>query len=326
MMKQSLWRPEIVFTVQPTFFAAPVGLFAAWLAGAYSWLHVQDFEVDAAFELGFLRANGRLHSLALRWETRITRRFSRVSSISNRMIERMGDRRRGERAPVLFPNWGDIEAIRPALPQADNRLREELGLQKKTILLYSGNMGAKQGLGMLLPLVKALAEDDRVHFIFCGEGPYRPQMERMVADCDNVTMLPLQPVARLGELLNAADIHLLPQLRGAADLVMPSKLCDMLASGRPVLAIAGTGTQLAQVVEGCGLAVPDGDPAALVAAAKQLIYNPEIRQRMGFRAREYAVKYLGKEQVLRRFEREVLAMLRPAVIEPEAQLARTYRG
>lgn len=59
MLRETFWEPEIVFTVEPTFFCAPLALFIAKSAGAAAWLHVQDFEVDAAFELGLLPARVR---------------------------------------------------------------------------------------------------------------------------------------------------------------------------------------------------------------------------------------------------------------------------
>jgi len=98
---------------------------------------------------------------------------------------------------------------------------------------------------------------------------------------------------------------LLPQRAGAADLVMPSKLTGMLSSGRPVIATADHGTQVAQVVEGCGLVVPAENAPALHAAVQQLIDDEALRQRLGVAAREYAVEHLGKEQVLLQFERNL---------------------
>ena len=68
----------------------------------------------------------------------------------------------------------------------------------------------------------------------------------------NVRFLDLQPNDRLNDLLGLADIHLLPQRSGAADLVMPSKLTGMLASGRAILATASPETQLSYALEGCG--------------------------------------------------------------------------
>ena len=137
---------------------------------------------------------------------------------------------------ILFPNWGDVETVRPAQPGAANHFRKVLSLDGKIVLLYSGNMGAKQGLEVLAPLAESFEHDWRVHFVFCGDGAFRPQLEKLVARRKNVTMLPLQSTDRLNDLLNAADIHLLPQSKGAADLVMPSKLNGILSSGRPVIA------------------------------------------------------------------------------------------
>ncbi len=191
-----------------------------------------------------------------------------------------------------------------------NSFRRELGLEGKIIVLYSGNMGAKQGLELLAPLAEAFENDARVHFLFCGDGAFRPQLETLVAHRPNVTLLPLQPFARLNDLLNAADIHLLPQRAGAADLVMPSKLTGMLSSGRPVIATADPGTQVAHVVEGCGLVVPAEEASALHAAVQRLIDDEPLRQQLGEAARRYAVEHLGKQQVLEEFERNLKALLR----------------
>ncbi len=305
MLCEIFWQPQIVFTVEPTFFGAPLALLVAQTSGAASWLHVQDFEVDAAFDLGLLPAEGLVHDFALGLEEFFTQAFTRVSSISQKMVERALVKGVPVARTILFPNWVDVNAIHPQPRDAANSFRRELGLEDKIILLYSGNMGAKQGLELLAPLARTFEDDPRVHFLFCGDGAFRPQLETLVAHLPNVTLLPLQPFARLNDLLNAADIHLLPQRAGAADLVMPSKLTGMLSSGRPVVATADHGTQVAQVVEGCGLVVPAEDAPALHAAVQQLIDDEPLRERLGAAAREYAVEHLGKEQVLLQFERNL---------------------
>jgi colanic acid biosynthesis glycosyl transferase WcaI len=325
MMREMFRQPQVVFTVEPTFFGAPLALFVGKTIGAACWLHVQDFEVDAAFDLGLLPAEGPIHDLALRLESYFTDAFDRVSSISAKMVERSCAKGvRAERA-VLFPNWVDVDAIRPLSLEANrqNPILSELishlpDLENKIIVLYSGNMGAKQGLELLAPLAEAFASDPRVHFIYCGDGAYRPQLEIDVAHCANVTLLPLQPFDRLNDLLNAADIHLLPQRAGAADLVMPSRLTGMLASGRPVIATADPGTQVALVVEGRGLAVPAEDTEALHAAVSHLVEDEELRLSLGRAAREYAVQYLGKQQVLERFELNLKALVYGGDAEPES--------
>lgn len=315
MLRQAFWQPHIVFTVEPTFFCAPVALLAAQAAGAASWLHVQDFEVDAAFDLGLLPARGPVHAFALELEKLFTLTFTRVSSISHNMVERALSKGVEPGSAVLFPNWVDVDAIHPQPPNAPNSFRRQLGLEGKIVLLYSGNMGAKQGLELLAPLAASFEQDPRVHFLFCGDGAFRPQLEALVAGHANVTLLPLQPFDRLNDLLNAADIHLLPQRAGAADLVMPSKLTGILSSGRPVIATADTGTQVARVVSGdspqqaCGLVVPAEEASALHAAVEQLIEDKSLRQRLGANARAYAVEHLGKQQVLEQFERDLQVLV-----------------
>ena len=319
MVRQIFWRPDAVFTVEPTFFGAPVALGVALLAGAKSWLHVQDFEIDAAFDLGLLPARGPVHGLALWLESLFTRAFHRVSSISGMMVNRTEQKGVPPARAVLFPNWVDVDAVYPLGEGAGaNEFRRVLELEGKVIVLYSGNMGNKQGLELLAPLARAFAPggayaDARVHFLFCGDGAFRPSLEGMVGGLENVTLLGLQPMSELNELLNAADIHLLPQRAGAADLVMPSKLTGMLSSGKAVLATADPGTQVARVVahpqRPCGIVVPAEDAEALYAALAGMVADEDLRCGLGKAGREYAVRFLGREEVLTRFEQDLLAMV-----------------
>ena len=319
VMLAELFRgPEVVFTVEPTFMGAPLALLIARIAGIPAWLHVQDFEVDAAFDLGLLPAKGVVHDIALWLERAFTIPFDRVSTISIKMMERANAKGVPPGHIVLFPNWVDVDFIHPlrADENASNPVRRELagmipGLDEKIVFLYSGNMGAKQGLELLPELARSFQSDSRVHFILCGAGAFRPRLEELSVGMTNITLLPLQPLERLNYLLNAADVHLLPQRAGAADLVMPSRLTGMLASGRPVIATADEGTQVARVVAGStperarGIVVPAEHPEALRVAAATLIGDSEFRHRLGRNARDYAVRNLGKEQVLTRFEQSL---------------------
>lgn len=308
MLRLTCWRPDVVLTVEPAFTCAPVALAAGLLAGARTWLHVQDFEVDAAFDLGLLPAGGAIQRLALAGEQWIMLHFSRASTISPRMAERLLQKGIEPSRVVQFPNWVDIESIHPM--SEPNTLRQELGIgSDQLVLLYSGNMGAKQGLDILPELAARFHGHRRLHFVFCGDGAYRHQLEQAVAESENVSFLPLQPVARLNELLNAADIHLLPQRAGAADLMMPSKLTGMLASGRPVIATAAQGTQIAHAVEGRGIVVEPGDAEAMAGAVELLVGNDELRLRMGYAARVFAEKELARDGILRRFEAALKAVV-----------------
>ena len=294
------WRPELILMTEPTLAAAPAVLLAAHLFNARTLLHVQDFEIDAAFELGIVRS-ARTRRVATQIERRLTAGFSHVSTISPRMLERLAEKGVDPACTLLLPNWADIDRIRP---DVDGTLvRRRLNLDAKTVLaLYSGNIGRKQGIGTLIEAARLLDGDPDIRLVICGDGAGRPDIEQYAAGMPNVTFLPLQPEAALPALLAAADIHLLPQRANAADLVMPSKLGNMLASGRPVIAGANPGTQLFEAIQDCGIAVPPEDAEALANALRQLSANPECRQALGQAARQRAEDEWGQETIMLKLE------------------------
>jgi colanic acid biosynthesis glycosyl transferase WcaI len=299
-----LWRPDAVLAIEPTMLCAPAAWLLARVSGAKAWLHVQDFEFDAALSLGMLPA--KLAAPVRSFERTIMGRFDRVSSISDSMVELLLAKGVKRERALLFPNWVDCTEIHPL--GGPSRLRAELGIAPRAcVALYSGNMGEKQGLELAIDAARSLAGVRDLVFLFCGNGSSRPRLEARAAGLPNVRWLALQPAARLNALLNAADIHLLPQRADAADLVMPSKLTGMLASGRPIVATAHPATQLARVVETCGVATPPGDVRAFASAVYELQRHPIARHALGAAARCYAEQNLHKEAVLGKFERALLS-------------------
>ncbi len=298
MLWQALtWRPHVVMVIEPPLLCAPGARLAAWLCGARSWLHVQDFEVDAAFDLGLVKG-GWLRSRALAAEKWLMRSFDHVSSISPRMLRKLRDKEVEGRRIGFFPNWVDTAEIRPLAD--DNALRSELAIPTGTaVLLYSGNLGEKQGLELLVTVARDFAASEKdVLFLICGDGVAKERVMKAAAGLDNIRFLPLQPSSRFNELLNLAAVHLLPQRADAEDLVMPSKLTAMLASGRPVVASARAGSDVAQAATAGGLVVPPGDAAAFGTALRQLLGDAALRGSLGRSGRTYAVAHWDRHSVI----------------------------
>lgn len=296
MLWQSRWRPDVVMTIAPALLCAPNGAFVAALCGAKSWLHIQDFEVDVAFQMGLLKGK-RLQSLVQGMERWLLRRFDVVSSISARMVERLLQKGVLPAKARFFPNWVDVAHVFPL--KAPSPYRAELEIAPGTkVVLFSGTLGGKQGLMVIPVAARLLAHRGDIVFVVCGDGAMKPQLEEAAGQLPNLLLLPLQPFARLRDLLGLADIHLLPQSPEAEDLVLPSKLTGMLASGRPVIATCRTETEIAMVVGQCGLVVPPGDGAALAEAIERLADDENERSLLGQKARQYAQENLSKEAVL----------------------------
>lgn len=299
-------RPKIVMAIAPGLLAAPVALIAARIAGARSWLHIQDFEVEAALETGLLKRDGLAARLALRFEQAILRRFDICSTISPAMCAKLESKGVAPARVVQFRNWADIDTVRPTTTPSP--YRNEWSIRQPHIALYSGNIANKQGIEIIVAAARRLRHRTDLLFLICGEGSYLGTLRALADGLPNIRFEALQPKARLGELLSLATVHLLPQLAGAADLVLPSKLTNMLASGRPVIATASPGTDLAAEIADCGLATLPGDDAAFAAAIESLIDSPELCATLGQAGRRRAEERWAKTAILDQLDRVMQAL------------------
>ena len=291
-------RPDVVVCVEPTLLAAPAALAAAKLAGAKTVLHVQDLEIDAAFAVGHLKWR-LLHRLARSLERFVLKRFNKVITISGRMRAGLLDKGVAQEKCAIVRNWIDTRFIFP-LNASDNAYRAELGLgPEKFVVLYAGHLGVKQALGFIVSAARRLVDHKEIAFVLAGEGPERARLMDEAAGLPNVTFLPLQPAERLNELLNMADLHVLPQAKAAEDLVLPSKLGGMLASGRPVIAMADPGTELALVLEKAAIVVPAGSVEGLAEGILNAAHS-DLKDQVA--AGSVVAESLDARQVLRSFE------------------------
>jgi len=298
---------DVVGAIAPTLAGAPLALALARAHGAKTWLHVQDLEIEAALKLEIV-TNRRLVAAAQRAERGLLRRFDLVSTISPNMERALESKGVAASRLRLCPNWIDTTQV---FPLADtSELRREFGLdESRPVVLYAGSMGAKQGLEAVVDAARQLASrsDRGPLFLFVGAGPSAAGLEERAKGLANVQFLPLQPVARFNRLLNFADIHILPQRRGVADLVMPSKLGAMLAVGKPVIATTPAASQIALTIGDAGIVVPPEEPAALAAAIAVLCEDEARRRHMGQAALRVAAS-MTIDATLAAFERELIAL------------------
>lgn len=318
LLGQLGWRPQVVITVAPAFFCAPGTLLFTALSGqrTKTWLHIQDFELDAAFELGLLKGK-LLRRLAERWERSTLQRFARVSTISEAMKRHAISKGVTPSKAILLPNWVDLGAITPQSDEqrASNPYRQELGIQaNQLVLLYSGSMNKKQGLELLVEVIHQLADLPDVMWLLAGEGPSRADLKAATVGMPNVRILSLQPAERLNDWLNLADVHLLPQKAGAADLVLPSKLLGILASGRPLVASSPENSELGELARLAGVRVEPQDGKSFATALRRLLADRTLRKQLGQKGRQLAEQRYGRDAVLARLERELvgLAEMKPS--------------
>ena len=300
LLKHIFWKPDVIMVVEPTFFCVPFALIASKLCGAKSWLHIQDFEIDACFKMGFLPTEG-LSPLVKRIERAIMKRFDRISTISNKMLEKVFENGDLSEKLIGFPNWVDLEKICPLSECAF--FRKDWGVNEDVVVvLYSGNMGEKQGLEIIIEIARLLPGNEDILFVLCGTGAAKHRLTHMAGGMKNIRFMPLQPLDQFNKLLNTADIHLLPQRDDAADIVMPSKLTGILACGGIVIATSRAGTELADVVQEAGGIICDsGDSFRIAETIKRIASDRLLQAEIRIKARNYAETHLSRDVILTDF-------------------------
>src|SRR3546814_840142 len=184
-------------------------------------------------------------------------------------------------------------------------LCERWSSAKPHVALYSGSIARKQGIETVLDAARELHHRKDLTFVICGNGPTRNELEVLANDLENVKFQDLQPADQLNDLLNLATVHLLPQKLEAADLVLPSKLANMLASGRPVVAGVQAGRGLAREVEGAGLICEPEDGKSMAAAIERLIDERELYESTSAAARKMAEARWSCDAIIAAAELEI---------------------
>jgi colanic acid biosynthesis glycosyl transferase WcaI len=220
-------------------------------------------------------------------EVYILNRMSAVAVLTESMSESL--KRAGVSSPIF------VEPLWPTISMKDATAEED-----ENLLLYSGNLGAKQGVESLAWVAADLStRAPHVRLMIRGDGSAR---DRLVELCrseriDNVTFGDFVPESGLASSLREAAVHLVTQLPQGGDAAIPSKILNILAVGRPIVAMADPGSgvwDLAQEVSAIRC-VPPGDAAAMAAEIVQILSNRRLREDMGQAAAEYAQEHRSRD-------------------------------
>jgi colanic acid biosynthesis glycosyl transferase WcaI len=172
-------------------------------------------------------------------------------------------------------------------------------------LLYSGNLGRKQGLEQLVDLAEVLARRaPQVRMVIRGDGAMRESLTEDVGrrGLANVGFSPLAPKAQLSSALAEGDVHLVPQVASGGDFAVPSKVFAIMAAARPFVATAEPDSPLGRLAQASGAFVctPPQAPDAFADAVLGLLDDAPRREAMGRQGRAYVEREVDTDVVMRR--------------------------
>jgi glycosyltransferase involved in cell wall biosynthesis len=263
--------------------------------------YLQDLHPEIGLTLGYLRP-GALVTL-LKIATQIGLKSSdKVVVLGQDMHRRVVARGIEEHRVTIIPNWSDTSMIKPA-PRS-SKLRKAWGVNDSFVVMYSGNLGLSQNLEQVLDAAELMAGEP-VSFVLVGEGSSKEKLQKSAEErqLKNVQFLPYAPKEKLGESLNAADLHLITLQSGLAGYIVPSKLYGILAAGRPYIAAVDAESEVALLTNQykCGVVVPPDSPTALVAAIRRCAGDAAGLVRMGRSARLLAESQFDRSHAADRF-------------------------
>ncbi|ASU36703.1 WcaI family glycosyltransferase [Mucilaginibacter xinganensis] len=295
---------DLIITIAPPFHLAYLGLMLKKRNGSKLLYHIQDLQIEAAQDLNILSSK-KFFDRIYRIEKNIIEKADYVSSISDGMIRKI--KAKVDRETIFFPNWVDTSFFFP-LPESD-KLKSNWGYQPDDIIfLYSGAIGEKQGLESILLAAEGLMDNHRIKFIICGSGPYKEKLMETTQSkkLSNIKFFPIQDKELFNEFLNMADYHLVLQKANASDLVMPSKLTNILAIGGVCIATSSPGTSLYNLISEHDLGyITEPDNHSLLSKLISALKPDKSFQTKRNNALNYARQYLDINNVMNTFLTDV---------------------
>jgi len=308
----SAQKPDLLLIVSPPL---GLGVTARLLSGVWKIPYVfdvMDLQPDAAAELGMLR-EGALMRFLYRLEKSAYENASLVSTLTEGMRQRIVGKAIPESKVALFAVCPDQDLFLIRRGIDGKAFRHAHALDGKFVVLHSGNMGVKQGLGVILETAKFSRNIPDIVYLLVGDGAMRHELEAQATAkrLANIKFLPVQQRASFFEVLAAADVSLITQQRSVSDIVFPSKTATLMTAGCPLIASVNSDSEVARVVResGAGFVVTPEKPEPLFDAITDLRDNPNNREEMGFAGRQYAHQYWTEQIVLPKMESELLRLV-----------------
>lgn len=202
-----------------------------------------------------------------------------------------------------IPNWADVDDVFPVAKE-NTKMIKELGLSKKFVFQFAGNLGHSQGLDNILNAIK-LVDNESLHFLFIGTGAKEETIKKFINKnpLDNVTLVGFQQRSEQNDFLNACDVAIVTLSDGMFGLGVPSKSYNIMAAGKPILIVADKNSEISLCVKeyGLGWVVTPNDPKLLKEIIIKIYHERAVLQEMSNQSRKIAETEFAKEIILQKY-------------------------
>lgn len=294
-------KNDVVIVVVPFTMSIFLGWLIRILRGGKIWIHVQDFEFDAALQTGISNKQGLFSKILFIIERFLFDKADYSSTISHGMLTKLQTKSNSKK--YFFPNWIDHSIINPDVAQPSLLFDES-----KYNILYSGNIGAKQDWDFFVDFVRKCQPIKGIQIYLIGEGAKRKAVVERLKHFKNCSYFPPVRYEELNDLLCNADLHLLFQKDTIKDTVMPSKILGMMASAKPSIVTGYKNTEVRinfEISKGGFFFYDNHKMDQIIETIKELMNNPIESKQIGINARKFVIENYSVESVLEQFQEDI---------------------
>jgi colanic acid biosynthesis glycosyl transferase WcaI len=304
-------KPDVLVSYTPPLFLGISAWLLAKLWGIPWVLQIEDLFPDAVVSLGLLQNRPAIRmSYAL--ERFLYRRAARISIISNSFRQKLLEKGVPDEKMTLIPVWADPSQVYPQ--PKHNDFRTQYGLDDKFVVMYAGNIGLTSSLEDVVGAAEMLKDDPGIQFVLVGEGAKKAalQVEARSKGLNNMLFLPFQPRDKYNEVLAAADVGLVTINPRSSESSLPSKVFNIMASGRPIVSVSPPESDLAAVVSSgeCGINIPPEQPEQLAGAIRGMLGQEPGLEKMGQNGRRKLETNYTRERCIQQHEQMLLDVIK----------------
>ncbi len=278
--------------------------------GANYVLLIHDNYPEILIAVGKTKKNSLLVKILDFINRRLYKHASKIIVVGRDMEELVEKKIRGFDVPIeCIPNWAELEGVKPS-NRAENQLLKQFNLSEKLVFLYAGNMGHPNDLESIVKCSEKLRDNSEFHFIFLGGGVKKKWLEKKIEqkNLTNVTLLPPRPRSEQNIFLNACDVALVSLVKNMWGVSMPSRTYNILAVGKPILALTEANSEVARVIQedDLGWIVSPNNPEKLFQTIIEISRKRPQLTAMGIRARNAAIEKYSVEIAVQKYKKALL--------------------
>jgi putative colanic acid biosynthesis glycosyltransferase WcaI len=295
-----------VFLTQPPVFNV-IGQIVKKIRRQEYICHIMDLYPWIAIRAGVIAKEGTITKLLELSAIEAMKNAKRNIVIGRCMEKRLTDLGVYSDKIRIVENWCDVDTIRP---QKGEEEKKKYGLEKKKVVMYSGNIGVSHRFEEIVEVAKMLRKRKDVKFVFRGDGVRRKEIERKVKEygLENIKIMEYAKYERLGDSLSMGDVHFVSLREGYEGLVVPSKAYGIMAAGRPIIYQGNENGEIARMIkeEGIGKVINENDPERMKVIVEEALDDDLWRDKTGAEARLVAKNKYSKESMIKKYTKAIV--------------------